>query len=242
MLNDSIADMYKGLFSKLGTVLHVSIRYDRAGRSSGVAFVMYAALSSAKTAIREFDGANANGQPIQLSLVSSAPGGARARNPFDTARKPPKSLFERVSVSSTAYDAADDEDEDDHPRLSDVSRPAPEHIDRYVPSHRRGQRSRSPVASGRRRGGDGGGGGGRRPGARREQNDRGEERRATGRDNRPRKTQEELDAEMEDYWGSKGEAAAAANGPTQAEAATGQAPTASATAGTGAGDDIDMIE
>jgi len=45
---------------------------------------------------------------------------------------------------------------------------------------------------------------GRRPGARRERGDRGGrggERLA--KDGRPKKTQEELDAEMEDYWGAK---------------------------------------
>lgn len=46
---------------------------------------------------------------------------------------------------------------------------------------------------------------GRRPGARRERGERGGrgggERLA--KDGRPKKTQEELDAEMEDYWGEK---------------------------------------
>ena len=46
---------------------------------------------------------------------------------------------------------------------------------------------------------------------------------------RPRKTQEELDKEMEDYWGSKGEANGGAKG--------GQAPAAA----TVEDDDVDMI-
>jgi THO complex subunit 4 len=67
---------------------------------------------------------------------------------------------------------------------------------------------------------------GRRPGARRERGERsgrgGGERIA--RDGRPKKTQEELDAEMEDYFG--GGAQANGNGATTTEAQ----------------DDIDMIE
>lgn len=64
---------------------------------------------------------------------------------------------------------------------------------------------------------------GRRPGARRERGERrGGERHA--KDGRPKKTQEELDAEMEDYWGGSKE-----NG---IETAAVEAPQ----------DDVDMIE
>ena len=82
-------------------------------------------------------------------------------------------------------------------RHSDVSGPPPSNVDRYVPG--RGSRSRSPRP---RRGRDG-----RRPGERRARGERtgggrgGGERLA--RDGRPKKSQEELDAEMEDYWGAK---------------------------------------
>lgn len=103
-------------------------------------------------------------------------------------------------------------------RHSDVSGPAPEGVDRYVPG--RNARSRSPP---RRRDG-------RRPGARRERGDRG-----TAPGNRPtprpRKTQEELDAEMEDYWGGN------ANKETATEAEVSAPPAAAA-----AGDDIEMAE
>jgi THO complex subunit 4 len=51
------------------------------------------------------------------------------------------------------------------------------------------------------------------------------------RDGRPKKTQEELDAEMEDYWGNKG-----ANGATEAGTEVAVAPASTAV------DDIDMIE
>lgn len=50
---------------------------------------------------------------------------------------------------------------------------------------------------------------------------------------RPRKTAEELDAEMDDYWGSSGAA------QTENANGTGAATTANAPVGV---DDIDMIE
>lgn len=90
-------------------------------------------------------------------------------------------------------------------RHSDVSKPPPDGVDRYIP----GRGSRSPLPPRRR---DGGGsvrrdGGGRRPGARRERGERngaGGKRENLAKDGRPRKTQEELDAEMEDYFGGGG--------------------------------------
>ena len=52
---------------------------------------------------------------------------------------------------------------------------------------------------------------------------------------RPRKTQEELDKEMEDYWGSKADGAVVANG--QAKAGVADAPPAAVVED----EDIDMI-
>jgi THO complex subunit 4 len=54
---------------------------------------------------------------------------------------------------------------------------------------------------------------------------------------RPRKTAEELDAEMADYWGSKGgdDAAAASNGNGETTAAAGTSSGANGAAG-----DVDM--
>ena len=122
-----------------------------------------------------------------------------------------------------------------------MSKPAPDGIDRYVPGQDQG-RSLS-----RRR--YGGREGGWRPGERRGRGgERGGER--SGRDGRdaegrrlvngrPRKTQEELDAEMEDYWVNAGTAAgrASTNGAAPAPAATPMAQVALA-----ADEDIDMIE
>lgn len=121
-------------------------------------------------------------------------------------------------------------------------------IDRYVPGG--GSRSRSPMPPRR-------GAGGRRPGARREggrdqdaarggqggqggQGGRGGRGGARAeRTNTPRskKTQEELDAEMEDYFNANGGAAEPA-----AEAAAETAAPSEAAPALAHADDIDMIE
>lgn len=49
------------LFNRIGPVLKLSLTYDRAGRSEGVAYVTYESVYDAKKAVREFDGANAKG-------------------------------------------------------------------------------------------------------------------------------------------------------------------------------------
>ncbi|PGH13530.1 hypothetical protein AJ80_06280 [Polytolypa hystricis UAMH7299] len=229
------------LFTRIGPVTALSLRYDRAGRSEGVAFVTYKRLADAQTAIREFDGANAKGQPIQLTLVASG-----KRNPFDYAEKPKgSSLFDRIerprdrnvrSLSPESSSESPDSTADGKGnRRSDVSKPAPENIDRYVP----GGRQRSP-----RRRNDGRNDGrnrGRRPGEHRDRNDSaaGAGRRAAN--GRPKKTQEELDQEMEDYWGA---AAAADNTGDQTVSSGAPAPApAEAPVHAHAGDDdIDMIE
>lgn len=102
-------------------------------------------------------------------------------------------------------------------RRSDVTRPAPDGIDRYVPGQRGGRSSSHR--------------GGRRPGERRERTTRDGEAQRTS-NGRPRKTAEELDAEMDDYWGG--------TGPPQTENGNGTG--AVPTSGHTGGDDIDMIE
>ncbi|KAI0431011.1 hypothetical protein F5Y09DRAFT_306033 [Xylaria sp. FL1042] len=183
----------EGLFSKIGPVTKLELLYDRAGRSEGVAFVTYESRDHALDAIHEFNGANAKGQPIRLTIHASAP----RRNPFDTASRP---LAERIT------------------RPRSLS-PNDRGIDRYVPEG--GRRSHSPRP--RRRG--------RRAGARRENGGESTGRPA-GRNGRPKKTQEELDAEMEDYFGGGN-----ASGQAAATAGANEAP-----AQAQATDDIDMIE
>ncbi|KAF6840773.1 RNA binding protein [Colletotrichum musicola] len=213
-------DDIEELFNRIGPVVKVDLKYDRAGRSEGVAFVTMESREDAQEAIKEFDGANANGQPIKLSFIADRQGG-RSRNPFDSAVMPGRPLSERISAPGGRLRSLSPG------RKYDVDDAASKGIDRYVP----GTRSRSPMP--RRRGGNGGG---RRPGARREgQRDQDGGRgggRGAGREGRVRKTQEELDAEMADYFGggSSEQTAPQANGGAFAAAAA--APT----------DDIDMIE
>ncbi|KKZ67951.1 hypothetical protein EMCG_06383 [[Emmonsia] crescens] len=232
------------LFTRIGPINTLSLRYDRAGRSEGVAFVTYKRLVDAQTAIREFDGANAKGQPITLTLMSSAPVRTTGRNPFDFVEKPKGSLFDRTEKPSTrgsrslSPEASENVDTTTSRvggrlRRSDVSKPAPDHIDRYVPGH----------GSPRRRGDGGGRGRGRRPGDVRNGQERNDSAAGSGRqagNRRPKKTQEELDQEMEDYWGTT---AAEPNNPngngngTNVDVASSAAP-----ASTALDDDIDMIE
>jgi THO complex subunit 4 len=233
--------------------------YDRAGRSNGTAFVVYPYVADARSAIREFDGANAKGQPIRLELLPpTAPAAGRSEtrvrkeNPFDRVENP-RSLFDRVEAPKgrerRARSASPGDDRgyggrrsggDRDPnasrdRRTDTSKPAPDGIDRYVP----GQDDRR--SSSRR--GIGGREGGRRPGERRE---RGGERAGGARDGRdpnghklvngrPRKTQEELDAEMDDYWGNSGPAASINGAAPAAAASAVQVPVVG-------DEDIDMIE
>ncbi|OJJ95327.1 hypothetical protein ASPACDRAFT_82172 [Aspergillus aculeatus ATCC 16872] len=239
------------LFTRIGPISNVSLVYDRAGRSEGVAFVTYNRVSDARTAISEFDGANAKGQPIRLTLIGSGgSGGRRDRNPFDNVERPKGSLFDRVerprdrnarSLSPGSRSGSPDGNSRRRRgrrgaggaggggyRRSDVTKPPPEHIDRYVPGQR------SPA---RRPANGGGGGGGRRQQG--ERDTRGGEGRRTA-NGRPRKTQEELDAEMDDYWGGAANAGAgAADNLTVPDEPQQIAPASAAAAGD---DDIDMIE
>jgi THO complex subunit 4 len=240
----------------------VNLVYDRAGRSNGTAFIVYPHIADARSAIREFDGANAKGQPIRLELLPpTAPAAGRSEprlrrdNPFDRVENP-KSLFDRVEAPTgrdrRARSASPGEDRGyggrrggglggrgpaSRDRRSDISKPAPDGIDRYVPGQD-DRRSSSRRGYGPREGG-------RRPGERRERG--GERAPRDGRDNdghklvngRPRKTQEELDAEMDDYWGSSG----AANGAASTNGVAPPTSNAPAVQVTAVGDeDTDMIE
>ncbi|KAF5236012.1 hypothetical protein FAUST_6805 [Fusarium austroamericanum] len=227
---DLTDDDLSELFQRIGPISRLQLRYDRAGRSEGTAYVTYERNEDAKAAILEFDRANANGQPIYLTLLPS-------RNPFDTAVMPGRSLAERISSPGDRRSHSPHRQRDD----DDAARRG---IDRYVP----GQGSRrSPMPRGRGQGqGQGRGQGGRRPGARRDgreggrEGGRDQEGGRGGRGNRPsKKTQEELDAEMADYFGGDSAPAEAAN---QQDAPPTQAPAAAQPQVHAAADDIDMIE
>ncbi|KAK8230781.1 RNA binding protein [Phyllosticta capitalensis] len=214
------------LFERIGPVDNARLMYDRHDRSEGVAIVTYRSLADARVACREYDGANAHGQPIRLTLVP--PGPAPRRNPFDSAQRPSRSLFDRIESRDRSLSP------EAGGRRSDVTKPPPAGIDRYVPGQDSGRR-RSPAP--RRRGG-GGRDSGRRPGERRTGGPRRPRADDDGRpmiQGRPRKTQDELDAEMEDYWGvgHDGAADVPVNG-------AGEAQVQGATTTNAMNDDIDM--
>ncbi|THW91301.1 RNA-binding domain-containing protein, partial [Aureobasidium pullulans] len=234
----------KELFESIGPVESLRLLYDRHDRSQGVAYVVYPSASLADRAFRQFDGQNAMGQPIYLTIQQQS--AARpARNPFDNVEKPARSLFDRIDNRRSAS-------------------PDSRNVDRYVPPGGRDRRSsRSPP----RRGGRGAPReAGRRPGARRENTDRREnggrergDRRGPGpKENdgrptvkgRPKKTAEELDAEMDDYWGG-GSAANEGSAVASGQNEPGREPQVSTIAGgennnmgttsTAPDDDIDLM-
>lgn len=210
------------MFTRIAPVKDVELTYDRAGRSAGTAFVVYDFIADARTAVKEFDGANARGQPIRLTILPLPPRSARRENPFDRVENP-RSIFDRIeaptgrgrrrSKSPTEEDREYSRNSSRRgaraparERRSDTSKPPPDGIDRYIPGQ--------------------GGRGGRRPGERRERPPRDAPRSGA----RPKKTAEELDAEMDDYWGGQN------NGTTNsAQRPAENNPTI-------ADDDIDMIE
>jgi THO complex subunit 4 len=202
------------LFSRIGPIVKVDLEYDRAGRSEGIAYVIYESAADAENAIREYDGANAKGQPIRLSEVTSRT--VSRRNPFEYAPRPGRSLADRVTGSR-------DRSRSRSPPTYSAEEAVRKGIDRYIPGQ---NRPRSPMRNRPQ--------GGRRPGARRDAPARDREdsrggRARSGREGRSRKTQEELDAEMDNYFG----------GDTKAQPSTALAVTSTTAPGAG---DIDMIE
>ncbi|KAK4165697.1 hypothetical protein QBC43DRAFT_314980 [Cladorrhinum sp. PSN259] len=213
----------EGLFERIGPLIKLDMKYDRAGRSEGTAFVTYESSRDAMQAIKEYDGANAAGQPIRLTLLPSGP----RRNPFDNAVVPGRPLAERITVPGGRARSVS-------PTRQSDEEAARRGVDRYRPGAH-GTRSRSPMPNrrrdnGGRRPGERRGGGSRRGGG----DDRGDrsERPARG-GARPKKTQEELDAEMEDYFAGN-------NAEQQNDGAPAQ--DSNGAAALDAGEDVDMIE
>lgn len=207
--------MPKDLFTRIAPVIALSLRFDRAGRSTGTAFVTYSDMSSANRAIREFDGANAAGQPIRLTLIAVASSGGSSRrsgaltptrNAFETATKPGRSLFERIENPGGGSRLRSRSP--DRTRRSNVERIPPPGVDRYIPASFRSRRTRSNSPRGRIS-----------ASIRESSMDmgnrvRGEHNHRSYRDAkawdgkrtaqaRPKKTQEDLDREMDEYWENK---------------------------------------
>jgi THO complex subunit 4 len=56
------------LFQRIGPTIKASVRFDRSGRSTGIATIIYANQKDAIRAKQEYDGANAKGNPISISF------------------------------------------------------------------------------------------------------------------------------------------------------------------------------
>ncbi|KAJ5947441.1 hypothetical protein N7466_000456 [Penicillium verhagenii] len=222
------------LFGQIGPVSELTLVYDRAGRSEGVAYVTYRHLRDAHESVKEFDGANAKGQPIRLTLVQGRREQQQHKSLFDRVERPNGRDARSLSPGGGRGDQSEGRRRGGRGvRRSDTSKPAPENIDRYIPGERNERGDRSPRRNGGRRGG-------------RDNRPRNEPRNENGggrRGNaRPRKTQEELDQEMEDYWGGN---AGTDNAEKPAEQQTAPATTSAAPAASAPtvnDDDIDMIE
>jgi THO complex subunit 4 len=206
------------LCERFGNPLNVHLVYDRTDRSTGIAHITYSTYDEAKDAVHEIDGAKAHGQPVSAII-----------------RPPPakRSLFERIEYPAGRRNSADkgrannrrnnnnssdDAEESGYQSSSrhtyntssrtsgdkGTGRPA---LDRYVPPQRAGRdrtpRNRDAAPLRPRNGGnrvdrktESGGRGGRR-------------------NERPRKTQEQMDMELDDYF-SKGAAAAESGADSKA--------------------------
>ena len=186
---------------------------------------MYEDIRYASEAIREFDGHPAMGQPIRVTLLP--PSKQTGMTNPSSAPRPSRSLFDRVEprngrARSLSPDAGRTT------RRTYGTTPAAGNVDRYIP----GRAERSPLRRGN-------GPRSRRPG----------ERRQPRRDDqghllvqgRPRKTTDELDAEMAEYWAeNKGDTATAGgmnSGVTATAANENPAQIASTT-----GDDEEMMD
>ncbi|KAI5791842.1 hypothetical protein EDC01DRAFT_96208 [Geopyxis carbonaria] len=193
------------LFRQKGPVLKLDLLYDRAGRSEGTAFVLFENEDDAHQAIRDFDGANAHGQPISLTIVARGNGRLSTSEPA-----PSRSLFDRIASPERT------ERRDRDSRRDPTRKATPPGIDRYVPPERRRQRDSGERERERRPGPSRGDRGDReRGGGRRGQGRAGNAAGNAGGSNRPKKTVEELDAEMNDYFGGAQEEAAAPAVPVQ---------------------------
>lgn len=187
------------LFERQGIVTKLELQYDRAGRSEGTAFVTYEREEDARRAVAEFDGANANGQPIRLTFVKPV---STSKSLFDRIKAP--TLDERSSSEPMRRGGSGRREAKSSPgpdvRRDPTRRPTPPGIDRYVPPERRRERARAdePIRGGERNRGGRDGGRGNNNGTRKENT------RSGAGNGRARKTVEELDEEMNNYFAEAG--------------------------------------
>ncbi|GAB7362789.1 hypothetical protein MBLNU230_g3092t2 [Neophaeotheca triangularis] len=220
--NITTDELYE-LFTRIGPITESTIVFDRSNRSTGIAFVTYPDPLDAERALRDYNGAKAGGQVIHLREVPLAPpprSGPRVaeapKSLMDRIERPGRSLEDRIDPpGGRARGRGDRRGRSRSASPRRMNRPAPEGVDRYVPGGDRDDRraSRSPIrrSRGPREQGGRGGRGGRGRGERREEG-------RPKREDRPKKSAADLDAEMDDYFGGgSGAKTQQSNGAAQAQ-------------------------
>jgi THO complex subunit 4 len=76
------SDDVKEIFEKIGTITHAFVTFDKSGKSTGTAEVVYARKDDARRAQRDLDGAQVDGTPINVTLSSQSLTFIRARGQF----------------------------------------------------------------------------------------------------------------------------------------------------------------
>ncbi|KAI0090132.1 hypothetical protein BDY19DRAFT_938639 [Irpex rosettiformis] len=98
------------IFGQIGTLVREPlIRYDRSGRSSGVAVISYETAAEARKALDQFDQKLCKGQPMTITFDAGPPARqarrvASAPSLINRIQKPP--LAERLGTTETKHTAA----------------------------------------------------------------------------------------------------------------------------------------
>ncbi|GAB7346289.1 hypothetical protein MBLNU457_5012t2 [Dothideomycetes sp. NU457] len=176
----------------LGSVRRVMLTYNKTGRSTGVATIIFNQANLGAAAAKQFNGVKVDGKPMKIEVVMGAEHVASA--------PAPKSLGERISyVTSLLY----------HWNSTLIKSSTPKNAAAKAKGPKPAKAGAAPAAQGTAAAAGTGG-------------------RARGRNGRkggarPKKTQEQLDADMADYFdggaNAGGAAAPATNGTAAAPAA-----------------------
>ncbi|EPQ31778.1 uncharacterized protein PFL1_01110 [Pseudozyma flocculosa PF-1] len=199
-------DELRDLFERIGPVVKAFIKYDRSGRSTGQAVVIYESADDAAAAKGEYDGAKAKGQVITITQEMRA-------------ERPPRG---NASAAAAADGSGGKDLLSRFDLLSRMGGPKPE-APRNAP--------RGPAADSARSSGGGRASG--RPGPQRSVSGGGRQQstgRSGGREKRKPATQADLDAELEAFMKAPPGAAAAAQPAQQPAAQPAPAPAPNSTA------------
>ncbi|ODQ64506.1 RNA-binding domain-containing protein [Nadsonia fulvescens var. elongata DSM 6958] len=174
------------LFSKIGSVKWCKIRYDQSGRSEGQAWLKFEKEQDARESVKQFDGKKAAGVRIEVRLDYE-----RSEREYDDERREveesTRELGSRFAPRIDRGDRGSRSDDDDDSRRSDSYRP-------YNRERRPARRDRDERSFHPRREERGGRRSVRRPDSTLEP--------STSSKYRPKKTLEELDAELSNYMAS----------------------------------------